>query len=69
MEFYILGEINKLKVEKNPDDPDFKPHHRFEWIEIDKLPKNLYPLELTEKLKNDFKVGFPNQGEYLGAIK
>ncbi len=31
--------------------------------------ENLYPVTLTEKLASDFHEGFPNQGEYLGAIK
>ena len=70
VEFFILGEINKSVVEKNPDDPDYKEHHRFEWVEIDKLAeKEIFPKELTPKLIADFKAGFLNQGQYLGAIE
>ncbi len=69
LELFVLGELDNYKIKKNKDDPDYKENHEYVWIDINKLPKNLYPVTLTSKLISNFHDGFPNQGEYLGAIK
>ncbi len=69
LELYILGKVDKIQTDKNPDDPDPHDNHEFRWLGIAELPENLYPKELTKKLVEDFKKGFPGQGEYLGAME
>lgn len=69
LELFILGKINKYVVKQNSQNPDYKETHKFKWVDIDKLPDNLYPITLTPKLIKSFKAGFPNQGEYLGAVE
>lgn len=69
LELFILGEIDQYEVAQNPNNPDPKPNHEFKWVDIDQLPDNLYPVTLTPKLIKDFHAVFPNQGEYLGAVK
>lgn len=69
LELFILGKLVSHKFTKNKDNPDYKETHEYVWVDIDKLPTNLYPVTLTEKLVSDFHKGFPAQGEYLGAIK
>jgi len=69
LELFVLGGLESYEIKKSKDDPDYKESHEFVWVDIDKLPENLYPVTLTEKLASDFHEGFPNQGEYLGAIK
>ena len=69
LELFVLGRLANNNVKKNKNDPDYKESHQFSWFHIDELPANLYPKTLTPKLRDDFKKGFPNQGEYLKAIK
>jgi ADP-ribose pyrophosphatase YjhB (NUDIX family) len=69
LEIFMLAKLDNYNIIKNPYDPDYKEHHEFIWCNVNQLPDNLYPMELTTKLQSDFQAGFPNQGEYLGALK
>lgn len=68
LELFILGDINKFHEIENKKDPQFNGRKWLKWIEIEKLPDNLYPTQLTKKLLMDYHNGFPNQGEYIGKI-
>lgn len=67
IEFFVLGNLDKIEgIEDLVDDEH--PEQKRMWIDIDNLPENLLPKNLSKKLVEDYKAGFPNQGEYLGAI-
>lgn len=68
LEIYVLGGLNKFGGLEHRGDPQFGGKTWLTWLEIDKLPNNLYPQKLTSKLVDDHKNGFPGQGEYLGKI-
>jgi hypothetical protein len=36
------------------------------WLDVNDLPHNLYPKQLSKKLLEDYKNNFPNAGEYVG---
>ena len=69
VELFILGEINRfeeLEKKLDPQHPDGSVW--CQWLDMEKLPSNLLPGELTKKLKEDYKNNFPNSGEYVGRI-
>ncbi len=68
LELFILADISKLSELEGRKDPEFNGKKWLMWKELNNLPENLYPSKLTEKLINDYKSGFPNQGEYIGNI-
>ncbi len=68
VELFILGNINKFEELEGKEDPEFKGRDRLTWKNIDSLPANVYPTTLSQKLAEDYRNGFPNQGEYLGNI-
>ena len=69
VEFFILGNINKVEGLEKFLDPE---HHDgsvwLTWLDINHLPDNLLPKKLSPKLLEDFKNGFPQQGEYVGTL-
>lgn len=68
LELFILGNINKfMEIEGRPD-PEFNGKKWPKWLDLRKLPDNLYPKALTKKLLKDYKNGFPNSGEYIGKM-
>lgn len=68
LEFFILGDINKfMEIEGRPD-PEFDGKKWPVWLDINKLPKNLRPQNLSLKLVKDAKNNFPKEGEYVGKI-
>lgn len=70
VELFILGEINRFEELEKKMDPQHPDESVWcEWLEMKKLPSNLLPSELTEKLIEDYKNNFPNSGEYVGRIK
>jgi len=69
LELFILGDINKFKKLEHRLDPQHKDGSMWlTWIDINKLPKNLFPKPLTKKLLEDYKKGFPSAGEYVGRM-
>ena len=68
VELYILGDINKFEGVEGRPDPEFEGRKWPVWLDLDKLPDNLYPKGLSKKLVEEYKAGFPNEGEYIGEI-
>lgn len=69
VELFILGNINKFEELEHHLDPQHKDSHVWlTWLDIENLPKNLFPKNLNKKLFDDYKNGFPNAGEYVGKI-
>lgn len=70
LELFILGDISPTaKLEGKPDPQHLNGSLRLTWLDIHRLPKNLYPQELSAKILKDFQSRFPNSGEYVGDIK
>jgi len=70
VELFILGEINRFEELEKKLDPQHPDASMWcEWLDMEKLPSNLLPSELTKKLEEDYKNNFPNSGEYVGRIK
>ena len=68
LELYVLGDINKFEEVEGRPDPEFNGRKWPTWVALNKLPKNLYPKNLSKKLVEDYKKGFPNSGEYIGKM-
>lgn len=68
VELYILGVINKFEGVEGRPDPEFGGRKWPVWLDLDKLPDNLYPKSLSKKLVEEYKAGFPKEGEYIGEI-
>ncbi len=68
VEFFILGEINKFAELEHRLDPEYGNKTWLTWLDLANLPANLKPVSLTEKMLSDYKLGFPNQGDYTGEI-
>lgn len=69
LELFILGDINKFEEPEKKFDPQHGQRNWSTWLDINNLPDNLYPRELSKKFAKDFKDGFPKEGEYIGKIK
>jgi ADP-ribose pyrophosphatase YjhB (NUDIX family) len=68
LELFILGDINKfMEIDKRPD-PEYDGKKWPKWLVLDNLPDNFYPKPLTKKLLEDYKAGFPKEGEYIGRM-
>lgn len=68
LELYILGDINKFDGVEGRPDPEFDGKKWPVWLDLDNLPDNLYPKSLSKKLVEEYKAGFPKEGEYIGEI-
>jgi ADP-ribose pyrophosphatase YjhB (NUDIX family) len=68
LELFVLGSINKFKEIEGKPDPEYGGKKWPTWLDINKLPNNLYPRPLSKKLLDDYKKGFPNAGEYIGRM-
>ena len=68
LELYILGDINKFSGIEGRPDPEFNGKKWPVWLDMDNLPDNLRPHTLSMKTVEDYKKGFPNEGEYVGNI-
>lgn len=70
VELFILGNINKFKeLEHKLDSQHEAGSMWLTWLDIDNLPDNLYPKQLTKKLVEDYKNNFPEAGQYDGKDK
>jgi len=68
LELFILGDINKfMEIDERPD-PEYDGKKWPKWLDLNSLPDNLYPKPLTKKLLQDYKTGFPREGEYIGRM-
>jgi len=70
LEIFILGALNnydQLEGKLDPQHPDGSVFAT--WLDINNLPDNLYPQQLSEKLLKDFNSGFAFSGEYVGKLK
>ena len=68
LELFILGDINKfMEIDERPD-PEYDGKKWPKWLDLNNLPDNLYPKPLTKKLIEDYKAGFPREGEYVGRM-
>lgn len=69
VELFILGEINKFEELEHKIDPQHKDGSMWlTWLDVGKLPDNLFPKPLIKKLQEDYKKNFPNAGEYVGRM-
>lgn len=69
VEFFILGDINKFEELEHHFDPQHPKNDVWcTWLDINNLPDNLFPHPLSLKLSEDYKNGFPNEGEYVGRM-
>lgn len=68
VELFILGDVNKSEEIEGRPDPEFEGKKWPTWQSLNNLPKNLFPKPLTKKILEDYKKGFPNQGEYVGRM-
>lgn len=68
LEVFLLGKLSKVAVD-NFKDPAGRKTQSLVWVDINRLPKNLYPKDLTPILKSDYKKDFPRQGVYVGPIR
>jgi len=69
VELFVLGQINKFEELEHLLDPQHKDGDVWcTWLNINKLPDNLLPHDLSKKILEDYKNNFPNQGEYVGLI-
>jgi len=69
LELFILGNINKFEEIDGRPDPEFDGKKWPIWLDINNLPKNLYPQTLSKKILADRQNGFSKEGEYIGPIK
>ncbi len=68
LELFILGDTNKgMEIDERPD-PEFAGKKWPKWLPMNNLPENLHPKPLTKKLLEDWKNGFPREGEYVGRM-
>lgn len=69
VELFILGDIDKSKELEHLLDPQHSDGSVWcTWLDSDNLPANLFPHPLSQKLFEDYKKGFPTQGEYVGRM-
>lgn len=69
VELFILGDINKFEELEHWLDPEHPDGDVWcTWLDINKLPNNLYPHPLSKKILEDYKAGFPREGEYVGRM-
>lgn len=69
LELFILGNINKFEELEGRIDPEHENGLWWTtWVDLDKLPSNLFPAKLASRISEDSKLGFPNQGEYVGVM-
>lgn len=68
LELFILGDVNEFDKLEHHLDPEHDNKKWSMWLDITKLPDNLFPKALTKKLQEDFGTGFINSGEYLGRL-
>lgn len=68
LELFILGDINKFEEIEGRPDPEFEGKKWPTWLDMTNLPDNLYPKPLSKKLLEDYKNGFPKEGEYIGRM-
>jgi ADP-ribose pyrophosphatase YjhB (NUDIX family) len=68
LELFILGDVNKSDDVEGRPDPEYGGKKWPTWKFLDKLPENLYPKPLGKKILEDYRLGFPNEGEYVGRM-
>lgn len=68
LEIFILGKLKNWNA-GNSKDPSGRDTQSLEWFDMGKLPKNLYPKNLSKRIFKDYKKDFPCQGEYVGIIQ
>lgn len=67
VELFILGDINKFEELEHRLDPQHIDNSMWiTWLDINKLPDNLYPKELTKLLLRDYENNFLDAGQYIG---
>lgn len=69
LELFILGDVNKDKELEGKIDTEHENGQWWStWLDLNNLPTKLYPVLLANKIAEDYKKGFPSQGEYVGVI-
>ena len=69
VELFILGDINKFEELEHKIDTQHKDGSVWlTWLDINKLPDNLFPVPLTKILLDDYKEGFLNAGKYVERL-
>lgn len=70
VEFYILGDVDKLEEIEGVKDKEFDGRHWQTWVDLDELPRiNIKPETLTSKILEGYKNGFAGETEYVGEIQ
>lgn len=69
VELFIYGNINRFYGLEKRMDSEFGNTKWLSWVDLTKLPKNLYPMSLTDKLIKDINRNFPFFAKYLGKMK
>jgi len=69
VELFVLGDINKYEELEHYFDPQHPNNDVWcTWLDINKLPDNLLPHQLSKKLIFDYNSNFQNTGEYVGKM-
>lgn len=69
LELFILGNINKFEeLEHKLDSQHEDSSVWLTWLNINNLPDNLYPKQLTKKLVEDYNNNFSEAGMYVGKL-
>ncbi|MDQ6984875.1 MAG: NUDIX domain-containing protein [Candidatus Dojkabacteria bacterium] len=69
LELFILGKLNNYDDLEERTDPEYNNEHIFRFINIEELPVELYPQDLTKRIVEGFKNGFEGiKGEYVGNL-
>ena len=70
VELFIFGNINKFEELEHKLDPQHLDGSMWlTWLDINNLPDNLFPKQLSKKLLEAYKNNFPNAGEYVGKME
>jgi len=69
VELYILGSINKFHEIEGYEDPQDHGNQILAWLDLDKLPHNLYPHQLSSILLQDYQSNFNSPIQYIGILK
>lgn len=69
LELFLLGDINKFQELEGRLDPEHENGQWWTtWLDLNNLPSNLYPEQLAQRIAEEYKKGFPREGEYVGVI-
>ena len=69
VELFIFGDIDKFEEVEHLNDPQHEDGSVWcTWLDMNNLPENLLPKELSSKLIEDYKNDFQKEGQYVGRM-